>query len=266
MDLFSYLSQEPTAVLVPAGEQMKKKIKKAFTYPIVIIAVAMVISAILLIFVVPVFADMFKGFGAELPASTQFVVKLSDGLIAYWYIIGGGLFAFIMVFKWANKNITSFNHTMQKLALKIPIVGQILSKSAVANFARTLATMLAARIPMVEAMDSVAGATGHIVYVTAIMKMKDAISTGTSLTQSMRDTPPGVWPNTVIQMVQIGEESGALDEMLGKVADFYEGEVDALVDTMNGTVAWMIMVFLGVVIGSLVLAMYMPIFKGCAVI
>ncbi|OQW95212.1 MAG: type II secretion system protein F [Beggiatoa sp. IS2] len=248
------------------SEQMKKKIKKALTYPIAVIVVAMIISAILLIFVVPVFADMFKGFGAELPALTQFVVKLSDGLVAYWYIVGGGLFAFMTVFKWANKNITPFNHAMQRLALKIPIVGQILSKSAVARFARTLATMFAAGTPMVEAMDSVAGATGHITYITAVMKMKDAVSTGTSLAQSMRDTPPGVWPNMVIQMVQIGEEAGALDKMLGKVADFYEGEVDALVDAMSSLMEPMIMAFLGVVVGGLVLAMYMPIFKMGSVI
>lgn len=245
-------------------ESMKKKIKKALTYPIAVLVVAFIITAILMIFVVPVFADLFTGFGADLPGPTKFVVFLSDAFVAYWYIIFGSIFAAGFLFKEANKRSIAFNHAMQKLALKIPVVGEILSKSSVARFARTLSTMFAAGTPLVEAMESVAGATGHIVYSEAVLKMRDEIATGTALATSMRETD--VWPNMVVQMVQIGEESGSIDKMLAKVADFYEEEVDALIDALSSLMEPMIMAFLGVVIGGLVVAMYLPIFKMGSVI
>lgn len=240
-------------------EGMKKKIKKALTYPVAVIIVAFIITAILMIFVVPVFSDMFKEFGADLPAPTQFVVFVSDMFVNYWYIIFGSVIAFVFAFGQANKRSKTFNHAMQRLSLKLPLFGEILNKSAVARFARTLATMFAAGTPLVEAMDSVAGATGNIVYSEAVLKMKDEIAAGNALASSMRDT--GVWPNMVVQMVQIGEESGAIDKMLSKVADFYEEEVDNLVDSLSSLMEPMIMAFLGVVIGGLVVAMYLPIFK-----
>ncbi len=240
-------------------ESMKKKIKKALTYPIAVLVVAFVITAILMIFVVPVFADLFSGFGAALPAPTQFVVMISNAFVNYWYIIFGSIIGAGFLFKEANSRSIAFNHAMQKLALKIPVVGDILSKSSVARFARTLSTMFAAGTPLVEAMESVAGATGHVVYAEAVLKMRDEIATGTALATTMRET--GVWPNMVVQMVQIGEESGSIDKMLGKVADFYEEEVDALIDALSSLMEPMIMAFLGVVIGGLVVAMYLPIFK-----
>lgn len=245
-------------------ETMKKKIKKALSYPVAVLIVAFIITAILMIFVVPVFSDMFKSFGADLPGPTQFVVFLSNGFVNYWHIIFGSLYGLSVAYSQANKRSIAFNHAMQKLSLKIPIVGDIISKSAVARFARTLSTMFAAGTPLVESMNSVAGATGNIVYSNAVLKMRDDISTGTQLAVSMRET--GVWPNMVLQMVQIGEEAGSLDKMLGKVADFYEEEVDSLIDALSSLMEPMIMAFLGVVIGGLVVAMYLPIFKMGAAI
>jgi type IV pilus assembly protein PilC len=247
------------------SESIKKKIKSALSYPISIIVVAMVVSAVLLIFVVPVFAAMFKDFGADLPAITAFVVVLSDWLVANWYIAGGAIVAFVISFKQANKRSQKFNEAMQRLLLKVPVFGQLVKLSCIARFARTLATMFAAGTPLVDAMDSVAGATGNIVYSEAVIKMKSEVSTGTSLAASMRNCGD-VWPSMVIQMVQIGEEGGSVDKMLGKVADYYEEEVDAMVEKISAMMEPMIMAFLGVVIGGLVLAMYMPIFKMGAVI
>jgi type IV pilus assembly protein PilC len=240
-------------------ESMKKKIKKALTYPIAVIVVAFIITAILMIFVVPVFGNMFKEFGAALPAPTQFVVWLSDAFVANWHIIFGSIGAFIYVFSQAKKRSKTFADMLQRISLKLPIFGELLRKSAIARFARTLSTMFAAGTPLVEAMESVAGATGNIIYYEACMKIRDDISTGTQLAVSLRDT--GVFPNMVVQMVQIGEEAGSVDAMLGKVADFYEEEVDNLVDALSSLMEPMIMAFLGVVIGGLVVAMYLPIFK-----
>lgn len=242
------------------GEAMRKKIKKALSYPIAVLIVAFVITAILMIFVVPVFASMFSEFGSDLPAMTQFVVALSDAFVAYWYIIFGSIFIAVFAFKQANKRSIAFNHAMQRLSLKLPLFGELLTKSAIARFARTLATMFAAGTPLVEAMDSVAGATGNIVFVDAVMEMKQKIEQGEALATSMRDQGE-VWPNMVIQMVQIGEESGSIDKMLEKVADYYEEEVDNLVDALSSLMEPMIMAFLGIVIGGLVVAMYLPIFK-----
>ncbi|MDD2816637.1 MAG: type II secretion system F family protein [Thiotrichaceae bacterium] len=246
------------------NEAMKKKIKKALTYPTAVLIVAFIVTAILMIFVVPIFADMFKGFGASLPGMTQFVVNVSNAFVAYWYIIFGSIYAVIFAFTQARKRSKTFFNAVQRFSLKLPIFGDLLNKSAVARFARTLSVMSAAGTPLVEAMVSVAGATGNIVYYEAVMKTRDEISTGTSLAASMRDS--GVWPNMVIQMVQIGEESGAVDQMLGKVADFYEEEVDNLVDALSSLMEPMIMAFLGVVIGGLVVAMYLPIFKMGSVV
>jgi type IV pilus assembly protein PilC len=246
------------------SEAIKKKVKKAVTYPIAVLIVAFIITAILMIFVVPVFSDMFKSFGGELPGPTQFVVMLSNAFVNYWYIIFGSLFGFVTAFKFANKHSIAFNHAMQRLSLKLPLFGDLLTKSALARFARTLATMFAAGTPLVEAMDSVAGATGNIVYYEAVMKMKQEISVGTALAATMKDV--GVFPNMAIQMVSIGEESGAIDAMLNKVADFYEEEVENLVDALSSLMEPMIMAFLGVVIGGLVVAMYLPIFKMGSVV
>lgn len=242
------------------SEAIKKKIKGALSYPISILVVASGVSAILLIFVVPVFADLFTGFGADLPALTAFVVYLSDQLQAYWIHVLVVVFALKTAYQQANKKSKKFNEAMQRLSLKLPVFGQLLRLSAIARFARTMSTMFAAGTPMVEAMDSVAGATGNIVYQDAVMKMKEDISTGTALADSMRDCGD-IWPNMVIQMVQIGEESGAIDKMLAKVADYYEEEVDEMVEKISAMMEPMIMAFLGIVIGGLVLAMYMPIFK-----
>lgn len=246
------------------SEAIKKKVKKALTYPIAVLIVAFIITAILMIFVVPVFSDMFKSFGGELPAPTQFVVAVSNIFVQYWYIIFGSIIGAVTAFKFANKNSKAFNEAMQRLSLKLPLFGDLLTKSALARFARTLSTMFAAGTPLVEAMDSVAGATGNIVYYEAVMKMKQDISVGTALAVSMRDV--GVFPNMAIQMVSIGEESGAIDAMLAKVADFYEEEVENLVDALSSLMEPMIMAFLGVVIGGLVVAMYLPIFKMGSVV
>jgi len=240
-------------------EAMKKKIKKALTYPIAVLVVAFIITAILMIFVVPVFGDMFKDFGADLPAPTQFVVWLSDAFVAYWYMIFGTVIGVVMAFTQAKKRSIAFQHFIERVSLKLPLFGELLTKSAIARFARTLSTMFAAGTPLVESMESVAGATGNIVFYEAIMKIREEIATGTSLNVSMRDS--GVFPNMVVQMVSIGEESGAIDAMLSKVADFYEEEVDNLVDALSSLMEPMIMAFLGVVIGGLVVAMYLPIFK-----
>jgi len=214
--------------------------------------------------VVPVFADLFAGFGADLPALTQIVVNMSNFLQAYWHIVGGVVFALKISYGQAMKRSRKFNEAMQVLSLKLPVFGEMLKLSAIARFARTMATMFAAGTPLVDSMDSVAGATGNIVYYRAVMQMKADVSTGTTLAQSMRDSK--VFPNMVIQMVQIGEESGAIDKMLSKVADYYEEEVDAIVEKISAMMEPMIMAFLGVVIGGLVLAMYMPIFQMGAVV
>jgi type IV pilus assembly protein PilC len=246
------------------SESIKKKIKKAFTYPIAVIVFAVIVTAILMIFVVPVFAGMFEEFGGELPALTQFVADASDFMVAYWYVVFGSIFAFSVVFTQLKQRSVTFRHAMERLSLKVPIFGEIINKASIARFARTLSTMFAAGTPLVEAMVSVAGATGNIVYYEAVMKMRDDVAAGTSLTSSMNDV--GIFPNMVVQMVAIGEESGSIDSMLSKVADFYEEEVDNLVDNMSQLIEPMIMAFLAVVIGGLVVAMYLPIFKMGSVV
>jgi type IV pilus assembly protein PilC len=241
------------------SEGMKKKIKGALSYPISIMVVAMIVSGILLIYVVPVFADMFNSFGGELPGLTQMVVKMSDFMVANWMPVLGIIVGLKVAFGQAKKRSVAFQNFLQRLSLKLPLFGDLLTKSAIARFARTLATMFAAGTPLVEAMDSVAGATGNIVYYEATMKIKQDVSTGITLAESMRES--GVFPNMCVQMTQIGEESGDIDKMLNKVADYYEEEVDALVESLSSMMEPLIMAFLGVVIGGLVLAMYLPIFK-----
>lgn len=245
-------------------ESIKAKIKKAMTYPIAVLVVAFVITAVLLIFVVPTFEDLFADFGADLPAFTKFVISLSEFFREYWWLIFGSIIGFVFGFKFIHRRSAKFRHSIDVAILKIPVFGEIVRKSAIARFSRTLATMFTAGVPLVEAMTSVSGATGNLVYATATIRMRDEISTGQQLQQSMRNT--GVFPNMVNQMVAIGEESGALDTMLGKVADFFEEEVDNMVDSMSSLLEPLIMVILGVLVGGLVVAMYLPIFKLGAVI
>ena len=245
-------------------EELKSKIKKALFYPIAVVVVAVIVTAILLLFVVPQFESLFDGFGADLPAFTQFVVNLSRWLQSNWFIAFGGVGAFIVGFVNLKQRSKDFSNLLDKLVLKLPLFGEILTKAAIARFARTMSTMFAAGVPMVEAMESVAGASGNNVFYSAIMKMRDETATGEQLQSSMRRT--GLFPNMVVQMVSIGEESGSLDAMLSKVADFFEQEVDNAVDALSSLMEPMIMAFLGVVIGGLVVAMYLPIFKMGSVI
>lgn len=245
-------------------EAMKAKIKKAMIYPIAVVVVAFIVSAILLIFVVPTFEELFKDFGADLPAFTQFVIHLSEIFQEWWWAIFGGIGLAVWGFIQANRRSPEFHKKVDRALLKFPVFGTIIQKSAVARFSRTLSTMFAAGVPLVEAMNSVAGATGNVVYSEATLQMRDDTATGIQLQQSMRNT--GVFPNMVTQMVAIGEESGSLDHMLGKAADFYEEEVDNMVDGISSLLEPMIMAILGVLVGGLVIAMYLPIFKMGAVV
>ncbi len=241
-------------------ESLKAKVKKALTYPTAVIVVACIVTAILLIFVVPQFEELFKGFGADLPAFTQLVINLSRFMQANWYYLLGILVAAGYAFFYIHKRSLAFRRFLDRLFLKIPIIGpQILHKSAIARFARTLATMSAAGVPLVEALESVAGASGNAVYHDAILEIREQVATGQQLQQAMRQT--GLFPHMVVQMVAIGEESGSIDSMLSKVADFYEEEVDNAVDSLSSLMEPMIMAFLGIVVGGLVIAMYLPIFK-----
>lgn len=240
-------------------ESLKAKIRKAMTYPIAVIIVALIVSAILLIKVVPQFQSVFQGFGAELPAFTQMVVNLSEFLQEWWLavIVGVGVIGF--TFKELHKRSKKFRDTLDRTILKLPIFGGIVYKSAVARYARTLSTTFAAGVPLVDALDSVSGATGNIVFKNAVSKIKQDVSTGMQLNFSMRTT--SVFPNMAIQMTAIGEESGSLDEMLSKVASYYEEEVDNAVDNLTTLMEPMIMAVLGVLVGGLIVAMYLPIFQ-----
>lgn len=239
-------------------EQLKAKIKKAMTYPIAVLIVAVIVSAILLIKVVPQFQDVFKGFGAELPAFTQMVVNLSGALQTWGFLILIATFGIIFGIGQFYKRSQKFRDAVDKGVLKMPIVGDIVYKSSVARYARTLSTTFAAGVPLVDALDSVSGATGNVVFKTAVNKIKQDVSTGMQLNFSMRTT--GVFPSMAIQMTAIGEESGALDTMLDKVASFYEEEVDNAVDNLTTLMEPMIMAVLGVLVGGLIIAMYLPIF------
>jgi len=240
-------------------EAIKKKIKKAMTYPIAIMVVAFIITVILLIFVIPQFADLFGGFGADLPAMTKAVVAMSEWMQEWWWALIGTVFIVIKSALEAKKRSKPFNIFLDKYLLKAPVLGMILHKAAIARFARTLSTMFAAGVPLVEAMDSVSGAVGNVVYREAVLKMRDEVSTGTQINVAMKAA--NLFPHMVVQMVAIGEEAGSVDSMLAKVADFYEAEVDDAVDNMTALLEPIIMAFLGVVIGGLVIAMYLPIFQ-----
>ena len=245
-------------------EALKSKIKSALFYPAAVIVAAVIVVSILMIFVIPQFSELFSDFGADLPALTQFLVDTSDFFVSYWYIIfavmGGTVFGLMEI----KQRSIAVQHFLDRAILKLPVLGEIMEKAAIARFARTLETMFAAGTPLVEAMVSVAGSCGNIVFYDATMKMKDDIATGTQLQSSMRDT--GLFPNMVVQMVAIGEESGAIDTMLGKVADWYEQEVDDAVEALTSLLEPAIMGFLGVVIGGIVIGMYLPIFKMGSVV
>lgn len=245
-------------------EALKAKIKKAMNYPIAVVVVAIIVSAILLIKVVPQFESVFANFGAELPAFTQFVIGISQALQEWWFIILLIIFAALFSLSEFKKRSEKFRNWIDRTALKAPIVGDIIYKSSVARYARTLATTFAAGVPLVEALDSVAGATGNIVFKTAVQKIKQDVSSGMQLNFSMRTT--GAFPSMAIQMTAIGEESGALDMMLDKVASYYEAEVDNAVDGLTSLMEPLIMSVLGVLVGGLIIAMYLPIFQLGAVV
>jgi type IV pilus assembly protein PilC len=241
------------------SEAIKKKVKKALFYPAAVLVVAVIVSLILLIFVIPQFESLFKGFGADLPAFTQMVVNLSKFVQAnglYMAIVAGGLGYAFFYFKKRSRKMREF---LDRVSLKLPIIGPILKKAAIARYARTLSTMFAAGVPLVEALESVAGACGNIVYEDGVMKMRDEVATGQRLQRAMENT--GLFPNMVVQMIAVGEESGSLDAMSGKVATFYEEDVDAAVDSMSSLLEPLIMAVLGVLVGGMVIAMYLPIFK-----
>ncbi|TXH66949.1 MAG: type II secretion system F family protein [Thiothrix sp.] len=245
-------------------ESLKAKIKKAVMYPVIVVVAAVVVSAIMLIWVIPQFKQVFSSFGADLPAFTLMVIAMSEWLQAYWWMplvamaIGG------YAFKTALKRSSKFQRIVDRMILKIPIIGNIINLSSIARFCRTLSTMFSAGVPLVESMDSVAGSTGNFVYYDATMRMKGDTAQGLQLNVAMQTTQ--IFPNMVVQMTRIGEESGRLEEMLGKAADYYEEQVDDLVDTLSKQIEPLIMAVLGVVVGGLVVAMYLPIFKLGAVV
>ncbi|MDG2155557.1 MAG: type II secretion system F family protein [Gammaproteobacteria bacterium] len=245
-------------------EAIKKKIKKALFYPTAVMVVAVVVTAILLIFVIPEFENLFNGFGADLPAFTRMVIDLSKFIRAegIWIVLGIGFAS--AAFIYFKKRSRAMREVLDKIGLKLPIIGSILTKACIARFARTLSTMFSAGVPLVEGLESVAGATGSIVYEQAVLQIRDEVSTGMRLQQAMENTDK--FPNMVIQMIAVGEESGSLDEMSSKVADFYEDDVDAAVDGMSSLLEPLIMAILGVLVGGLVVAMYLPIFKMGAVV
>ncbi len=252
------------ATYMEKTEALKSKIKSALFYPTAVIVVAFIIVTILMIFVIPQFQELFSSFGADLPALTMLLINMSKWFQANWWILGLGIVGAVFGFMEGKKRSVAFAHFLDRMSLKIPVIGMILEKSAIARYARTLETMFAAGTPLVEAMTSVAGACGNIIFHDAVMRMRDEIATGTQLQSAMRDT--GLFPNMVVQMVAIGEESGAIDTMLGKVADWYEQEVDDAVEALTSLLEPMIMAFLGVVIGGIVIGMYLPIFKMGAVV
>ncbi|AFJ03363.1 Type IV fimbrial assembly protein PilC [Methylophaga frappieri] len=245
-------------------EALKAKIRKALVYPAAIIVVAFIVTAILMIFVIPQFESLFTGFGADLPGLTKLVISISEVFQEKWWLIFGVLIGTVVGFMMAKKRSRKVQHFLDRLTLKLPVIGEVMTKGAIARFSRTFSVMFKAGVPMVDAMTSVAGATGNIVYTDATLAMRDDVATGTQLNKAMVDTE--LFPNMVIQMVAIGEESGSLDSMLAKVADFFEREVDDAVDNMTALLEPLIMAFLGVVVGTLVIAMYLPIFKLGAVV
>lgn len=255
---------ERVATYKEKSELLKAKIKKALKYPIAVIVVAVIVTAILLIKVVPVFADLFHSFGAELPAFTQMVVNMSEWMQKYWWILLFGVGGAIIAFSEAKKRSKKFRDSLDRLTLKVPIFGNIAYQAIIARFSRTLSTTFAAGVPLIDALDSTAGATNNVVYYNATQKIKNDVATGQQLQFSMRST--NLFPSMAIQMVGIGEEAGSLEEMLDKVATYYENEVDNAVDGLTSLMEPMIMAFLGVVVGGLVIAMYLPIFQMGSVV
>lgn len=245
-------------------EALKSKIKKALFYPAMVIAVAILVSGIMLVYVVPQFEDVFKGFGADLPAFTQVIVDLSRFMVEWWFPVLVVVIATIVAFIFFYKRSLAFQHFLDKVTLQIPVIGQIMHNSAVARFARTLATTFKAGVPLVEALDSVAGATGNSVYTKATYRIRDDVSVGYPVNMAMKQT--NLFPHMVVQMTAIGEEAGALDTMLFKVAEFYEQEVNNSVDALASLLEPMIMIVIGVLVGSMVVGMYLPIFKLAAVV
>lgn len=246
------------AIYKEKSEALKSKIKKAMKYPIAVVGVAAIVTAILLIKVVPTFEELFKGFGADLPAFTQFVIHISEWMQQWWWALFGGIGLAVWAFSQAKKRSPAFKAQMDRWALKMPVAGNIVFQSTIARFARTLATTFSAGVPLVEALDSVAGATGNVVYRDAVNKIKEDVSSGTQLNFSMKNS--GIFPPMAVQMTAIGEESGALDVMLDKVATYYEDEVDNSVDGLTSMMEPLIMAVLGVLVGGLIIAMYLPIF------
>ncbi|MBK1885411.1 type II secretion system F family protein [Marinobacter sp. DY40_1A1] len=247
------------ALYLEKTELLKKKVKKAMTYPIAVVTVAIIVTAILLVKVVPQFESLFQGFGAELPVFTQMVVRLSEWMQSWWFVVLLGIVGTIFLFKEAKSRSQKFSDIVDKYILKLPVVGEILDKSAVAKFGRVLSTTFAAGVPLVDALDSVAGATGNAIYRDAIQRIKADVSSGTQLQASMRQQD--VFPVMAVQLTAIGEESGNLDEMLEKVAVHYEAVVDDMVDNLTALMEPMIMAVLGVLVGGLIIAMYLPIFQ-----
>ena len=245
-------------------ETLKGKIKKALFYPMTVIAVAILVSAILLIFVVPQFEEVFSNFGADLPAFTKMIVAASRFMVSYWWMMLFGAAGLVFAFIYFKKRSLAFQHFLDRLILKMPIIGQIMHNSAIARFARTLAVTFKAGVPLVEALDTVAGATGKTVYEKAVLRVRDDVAVGYPVNMSLKQT--NLFPHMVIQMTAIGEEAGALDAMLFKVAEYYEQEVNNAVDALASLIEPLIMVFIGVVVGGMVIGMYLPIFKLAAVI
>jgi type IV pilus assembly protein PilC len=245
-------------------EALKAKIKKALFYPAMVIAVAIIVSAIMLVYVVPQFEDVFKSFGAELPAFTQMIVSLSRFMVSTWHIVLISVIGATVAFIFFYKRSLAFQHFLDKVILKIPVIGAIMHNSAIARFARTLATTFKAGVPLVEALDSVAGATGNSVYEKAVFRIKDDVSVGYQVNMAMKQV--NLFPHMVVQMAAIGEEAGALDTMLFKVAEFYEQEVNNAVDALASLLEPMIMVVIGILVGGMVVGMYLPIFKMAAVV
>ena len=245
-------------------ESLKGKIKKALFYPAAVIVVAIVVTAVIMIFVIPQFKQLFESFGADLPAFTLAVISVSDFMQQWWFVMLAGTMATIYAMGALYKRSRKFRHILDRAMLKLPVIGAILHKAAVARFARTLSTIFAAGVPLVESLESVAGATGNIIYSDAVMRIREDVATGQSLQLAMKQQ--NLFPHMVVQMTAIGEESGALEDMLAKVADFYEEEVDNAVDALSSLLEPLIMVIIGTLVGSLIIAMYLPIFKMAAVV
>ncbi|MDI9238826.1 type II secretion system F family protein [Lysobacter sp. LF1] len=245
-------------------EALKGKIKKALFYPAMVIAVALIVSSILLVFVVPQFEEVFKGFGADLPAFTKMIVALSRFMVSWWWAVFGAVAGVIVAFIMAKKRSVAFSRLLDRMILKVPVVGQIMHNSAIARFSRTLAVTFKAGVPLVEALDTVAGATGNVLYEDAVRNIRDDVSVGYPVNVAMKQV--NLFPHMVVQMTAIGEEAGALDTMLFKVAEFYEQEVNNAVDALASLLEPLIMVFLGVIVGGMVIAMYLPIFKLAATV